>query len=121
MNHIIDIKPPYSVNVAAEAALVASIEDAPALLKNVQKIVDERGRMTGLLNEISGVKPWPSFGNYILCQFAPGRAKEIFQKLASRGIFVRDFSSQRLQDCFRVAVGTPAETDAFISALREVV
>ena len=121
VNHIIDIKPPYSVNVAAEAALVASIEDAPALLKNDQKIVDERDRMDMLLKETTGVTPWPSFGNYILCQFAPGRAKQVFKQLASRGIFVRDFSSKRLVDCFRVAVGTPAETDAFISALREIV
>ncbi|MDA0770704.1 MAG: histidinol-phosphate transaminase [SAR202 cluster bacterium Casp-Chloro-G4] len=121
VKHIIDIKPPYSVNVAAEAALVASIEDAPALLKNVRKIVDERDRLKDLLNEMPGVTPWPSYGNYILCQFAPGKAQEIFKQLASRGIFVRDYSSQRLKDCFRVAIGTPAETDAFISALREVV
>jgi histidinol-phosphate aminotransferase len=121
VSHLMDIKPPYSVNVAAEAALLASIEDAQGLLLNVKKIVDERDRLKGLLEETPGVTPWPSFGNYILCQFAPRRAKEIFQQLASRGIFVRDYNSQRLQDCFRVAIGTPAETDAFMTALRKVV
>lgn len=121
VNHLIDIKPPYSVNVAAEAALVASIEDAEGLMVNVRKIVDERDRLNGLLEAMPGVTPWPSFGNYIMCQFAPGRAKEIFKQLASRGIFVRDYDTKRLQDCFRVAIGTPSETDAFINALREVV
>ena len=121
VQHVIDIKSPYNVNVAAESALVASIEDAPALLENVRKIVDERERMTSLLKNIDGVTPWPSFGNFVLCQFAPGRAPEIYEELAKRGIFVRDFGSERLRDCFRVAVGLPEETDAFISALKNIV
>jgi histidinol-phosphate aminotransferase len=121
IQHIVDIKPPYSVSTAAEAALVASIEDSPALMSNVRKIVDERERIISLLNDMPGVTPWPSAGNYVLCQFAPGKAKVIYDGLASRGVFVRNFSSKRLQDCFRVAAGTPAETDAFIDALRELV
>ena len=121
VKHIIDIKSPYNVNVAAEAALVASLEDAPALLDNVDKIVQERQRMFSMLEAIPGVTPWPSFGNFILCQFAPGRALEIYEALAMRGIFVRNFSSDRLQDCFRVAVGTPDQTDPFIAAMKEIV
>lgn len=121
VQHIIDIKSPYNINVAAEAALLASIEDAPALLENVGLIVEERERMTRLLYEMPGVTPWPSAGNYILCQFAPGRAGQVYQGLAKRGIFVRDFRSERLKDCFRVAVGLPRETDAFIGALRDLV
>ena len=119
--HMMDIKSPYNVNVAAESALIASIEDAPALLENVDKIVDERDRMFSLLQEMDGVTPWPSWGNFILCQFAPGRAGVVYEDLAGRGVFVRNFGSQRLQDCFRVAVGTPVETDAFLAALREVI
>jgi histidinol-phosphate aminotransferase len=121
VRHIIDIKSPYNVNVAAEAALVASIEDAPALMENVDLIVRERDRMYSLLQEMPGVNPWPSYGNFVLCQFAPGRAVPIFEELAGRGIFVRNFSSDRLLDCFRIAVGTPDQTDAVIEALKEIV
>ena len=120
VNHIIDIKSPYNVNAAAEAALLASLEDKEWLLENVQKIVDERERMTQLLGEVPGVKPWPSEGNFVLCEFEPGKAQGIFAALASRGIFVRDFGSERLRDCFRVAVGTPEQTDALMAALRDV-
>ena len=119
--HIIDIKPPYNVNIAAEAALIASIEDAPALQENVNKIIAERERMFSLLEAIPGVTPWPSKGNYILCQFAPGRAKQVYEDLAMKGIFVRDFSTERLKDYFRAGVGLPAETDAFIEGLKAVV
>ncbi len=121
VSHIIDIKSPYNVNIAAEAALLASLEDAPALLHNVDLIVQERERMFSLLKDIPGVNPWPSAGNFVLCQFAPGRAGEIFEELAGRGIFLRNFGSERLRDCFRIAAGTPEQTDAVIAALKEIV
>ena len=119
-DHMIDVKPPYNVSVAAEAALLASLKDTGTLMGNVDKIVQERERLVSLLNETEGVTPWPSSGNFILCQFAPDRAHDMYEGLASRGIFVRNFGSPRLRDCFRVAVGTPAQGDTFIGALREL-
>jgi histidinol-phosphate aminotransferase len=121
VDHIIDIKSPYNVNVAAEAALLASLEDAPALLGNVAKIVSERDRLNAVLEEMPGITPWPSEGNFILCQLANSEeASRVYEALASRGIFVRNFGSERLQDTFRVAIGTPDQTDAFIAALKEI-
>jgi histidinol-phosphate aminotransferase len=121
VNHIIDIKSPYNVNVAAEAAALASLEDSDYLLGNVQSIVDDRESMFQALDEIDGIKPWPSQGNYILCQF-DGREKavDMFNQLSARGIFVRNFGSDRLTDCFRVAIGTPDENAAFLDAVREI-
>jgi len=122
VSHLMDIKSPYNVNVAGEAALLASLDDAPALLENVGKIVAERTRLQGILEEMPGITPWPSEGNFILCQMPDAAgAQRVYDELAGRGVFVRNFGSDRLQDCFRVAVGTPAETDAFVEALREVV
>ena len=121
VQHIIDIKSPYNVNVAAEAALLASLDDAPALLDNVNLIVEETKRMFSMLEAMPGVTPWPTFGNFVLCQFAPGRADAIYEGLAGRGIFVRNFGSERLQDCFRIGVGTPEQTDALIEAMKELV
>ena len=120
VDHIIDIKSPYNINVAAEAAALASLEDADFLLGNVGKIVESRGILFDELNAIDCVNPWPSSGNYILCQMdEPGQAQTIVDGLASRGIFVRSFSSPRLQDHFRVAVGTPNENEAFLNTVRD--
>ena len=122
VQHVIDIKQPYNISVAAEAALLASLEDSQLLLDNVGKIVAERDRLTGLLDEIAGVTPWPSSGNFVLCRLESAeKAKQVFEALAQRGIVVRMFSSERLIDFFRVAVGTPEETDIFVNALREVI
>ena len=121
VRHTIDIKPPYNISTAAEAALLASLEDSEALLQKVGLIVQERRRMFSLVSEIDGVKPWPSGGNYILCEFAPGRAQAVYNGLANRGIFVRRLSSERLQDHLRISVGTPEQTDAVVKALADLV
>lgn len=121
VDHIIDIKQPYNVTTAAEAALMATLEDADYLDGNRDLIVEERERMAQLLGRIPGVTPWPSGGNFVLCEFAPGRAGEIFDKMAGRGIFLRKFGSRRLEDFFRISVGTPKDTDAVVAALQEFV
>lgn len=121
VDHIMDIKQPYNVTTASEAALMATLEDADYLNGNRDLIVGERERMAELLGRIPGVTPWPSGGNFVLCEFAPGRAGEIFDKMARRGIFLRKFGSRRLEDFFRISVGTPSDTDAVVAALQEFV
>ena len=120
VRHIIDVKPPYNVSTAAEAALLASMEDSEALLEKVGLIVRERGRMFSLLSDIDGVKPRPSGGNFILCQLEGGRAGDVYDGLAGRGIFVRRFSSERLRDFLRITVATPAQTDAVVRGIGEL-
>jgi histidinol-phosphate/aromatic aminotransferase/cobyric acid decarboxylase-like protein len=68
-----------------------------------------------------GITPWPSEGNFILCQLAnPQEASRVYEALAAKGIFVRNFGSERLQDTFRVAIGTPDQIDIFIAALKDI-
>ncbi|MBM3942212.1 MAG: histidinol-phosphate transaminase [SAR202 cluster bacterium] len=114
------MKPPYSVNVAAEEALIASLSDRPTLLRRVRAIVAERDRMMGLLAQIPGIKAWPSQANFILCQLPEGRGQEIFDGLCRKGIFLRYFGGGRLKDYVRASVGLPAETDAVVAALKEL-
>lgn len=121
VQHVIDVKSPYNLSVTSEAALIASLQEAPTLMKEVNRIVAERERMSSLLSQIDGVTPWPSSGNFILCQFAPGRAGSVYEALAQKGIFVRKFGAARLQDHFRISVGTAEQTDRVIAAMREVV
>ena len=120
VQHIMDIKSPYNVNVAAEAALLASLDDAEELQGRVGTIVAERDRVMEQLENTPGVSPWPSSGNFILCSFDSGRAEEIYDGLAARGIFVRRFSTERLSDTFRITIGSPAGNDAVIATMRSL-
>ena len=121
VQHMIDVKSPYNLSVTSEAALIASLQEATTLMTEVNRIVGERDRMFGLLSDMIGVTPWPSAGNFILCQFAPGRSEPIYEALAQRGIFVRKFRSERLRDHFRVSIGTAEQTDRVVDALKELV
>ncbi|MBI2872252.1 MAG: histidinol-phosphate transaminase [Chloroflexi bacterium] len=115
------MKPPYNINQAAEVALLVSIEDRALLLERVGRMVQERERMHSLLERIEGARPWPSEGNFILCQLPEGAGKRVYEGLAKRGVFVRYFSTPRLRDCIRISVGLPEHTDRLVAALREVV
>jgi histidinol-phosphate aminotransferase len=115
------IKPPYNVNLAAEVALIASLEDREFLLERVRALIQERERMFSLLKELPGVKPYPSQTNFLLCRLERGDGQRVYEGLARRGIFVRYFgSSGLLRECMRISVGFPEHTDALIGALREL-
>ena len=121
VDHVIDIKPPYNVSVAAEAALLASLADSDVLLAQVDRLIDDQKRLFAEMEKLPGLKPWPSRANFILCQVEDGRAGKVYEGLARRGIFVRKFGHERLRDCFRVSIGTPEQNDAFLTALAELV
>ena len=115
------IKPPYNMNRAAEVALVASLEDREVLMERVKLIVQERGRMYSLLKTIPQVKPLPSQANFLLVRLSQGRGQEIFEGLARKGIFVRYYSDPGMEDCIRISIGLPDQTDALVDALRDLV
>ena len=119
-NYLMKIKQPYNANAAAQAAVLASLADIDYLRLNVMKIVMERGRLFGKLKELRWLKSYPSQANFILCSLPEGRAREIWQGLRKKGIFVRYFDTPRLRDCLRISVGRREDTDALIEALTEV-
>jgi histidinol-phosphate aminotransferase len=52
---------------------------------------------------------------------APIRPREVFEELLARDILIRDVSGYpMLADYFRVSVGTPAENDRLVAALKEM-
>jgi histidinol-phosphate aminotransferase len=118
--YLMKIKQPYNANTAAQAAVLASLADIEYLRANVARIVTERERLFGKLKELDWLKPYPSQGNFILCSLPEGKAKEIWQQLRKKGIFVRHFDTSRLKDCLRISVGRPEDTDVLVKALKEV-
>jgi histidinol-phosphate aminotransferase len=117
---LMDIKQPYNISAAAEVALLASLDDLAYLRRNVDAIVRERERLFSKLTAIKGIAPRPSLGNFLLCHISGGKAAQVFQGLARRGIFVRYFNAPRLRDSLRVSVGKPEHTDALVEALEEI-
>lgn len=111
------IKPPYNVNVAAEAAIVASLDDQALLLERVARIVAERERLSSRLAQVSFLRPWPSAANFILCDVTRGDARLLRDALRGQGIFTRYFGRDGLRDKIRISVGLPEHTDRLIATL----
>jgi len=92
-DYLMKIKQPYNANAAAQAAVLASLADIEYLRANVTKIVRERERLFGKAKGTGLAKALPSQGNFILCSLPKGKAKEIWQQLRKKGIFVRYFDT----------------------------
>jgi histidinol-phosphate aminotransferase len=83
-------KQPYNVNVAASAAAIASLNDAPYLAQVVSRLRLERQRLFEGLSRIPYLEPYPSQANFILSKVTGWDAFELKQFLsAQHGILVR--------------------------------
>ena len=115
-------KQPYGVNLAAEAAAIASIEDAALLDERACEIAGERERLEAGLRDGEWLDPAPSEANFLLCRMSDrlgGDGAALREALARRGVFVRFFSDPRLRRHVRISVGRPTDTDRVLAALDE--
>ena len=112
---------PYNLNAFSQTAAEVTVEMYETeLLPLVKQIISERDRLFEELKQIQGFSPVRSEANFMIVKTTLG-PKRIFDELIKRDILVRDVSSYpMLSDYFRFSVGTPAENDRLIGALREL-
>ncbi|MCI1709442.1 MAG: histidinol-phosphate transaminase [Chiayiivirga sp.] len=86
--------------------------------ERVAAIRAERERLQRELPHIEGVRRvYASQGNYLLVRFVD--AALALQRLLNAGVVVRDMRADpRLGDALRISIGTVAENDAVLAALR---
>ncbi len=120
MPNLWKIKQPYNVSVAASTAAIISLQNAARLVETGQKIIAERERLFTRLNEIPWLVPYPSQANFILCRVEGKDARSLKNQLAHQGILLRYFNKPGLQDTIRISVGTPAQNDILIHALKNI-
>ncbi len=118
--HLWKIKQPYNTSVAASAAAVAALDDLAWLREKTLLIVAERERLGNLLAEVDWLRPYPSQANFILCRVDGRDAAQLKHDLEQRGILVRYFNKPGLDNCIRISVGRPSDTDTLLKALREI-
>jgi histidinol-phosphate aminotransferase len=105
-------------NVLGIAAATASLGDADFLARTRAALIADRRRITAACDGL-GLRYAPPQGNFVF--FKPGMPLDAFRtQMKARQIEVgRPF--EPLLDWCRVSVGTTAETDVFIDALRAAV
>jgi histidinol-phosphate aminotransferase len=110
------VRLPYHLSSLTQAAARAALAHAPRLLGTVEAIKEQRDRIVSSLRGY-GLTVADSDANFVLFgQFRDQKA--VWQALLTRDVLVRDVG---LPGWLRVTAGTPAETDAFLSAMKELV
>jgi histidinol-phosphate aminotransferase len=111
---------PYHLDAAKQIAGRLALRFVDDMDERVKHIVAERERISEAMAAME-IDVVPSGANFVL--FRPRRraGRDVWTGLLDRSVLVRDCSGwPRLTDCLRVTVGTPAENDAFLDALAEV-
>jgi histidinol-phosphate aminotransferase len=107
-----------NTNAAVLAAAVASLEDPALVSVQRERLNGTRRRLCAELAR-DGRRVIPSETNFVMIHVGQD-VKPIVEAFAAQGIKVgRRFAA--MPDWLRVTIGTPAETDAFLAALRRLV
>jgi histidinol-phosphate aminotransferase len=118
---VMRVKQPYNVNAAAEAAVLATMDDLPYLQSKVEAIIREKQRLEVELSQLPGFEVSPSRANFLLCKLSGVSAKDVHARLIERGVLLRYFDTPLLQNHLRISAGRPDQTDALLTALREII
>ena len=110
---------PFNVNLAAQAAAVAALEDTA----HIDAARTHNDIWLPKLNEAlagMGLETTPSIGNFVLARFPGGSEQALAADayLKERGIIVRPVAGYGLPDCLRITIGTEEDNLAVIDALR---
>lgn len=116
------VRPPYNVSsLDQRAAQFMLTEAADWCDARAAEVVAERARLAAALSALPRVEVFPSDANLLLVRFGAGRATQIWQGLADRGVLVRNFDKPGpLEGCLRITVGTPQENASLVDALRDL-
>jgi histidinol-phosphate aminotransferase len=116
---LLKVKDSYNVDVLAITAATAAIQDQDYFKQNIQKIKEQRELLTLQLRDLNFLVP-DSSANFVLAACKNYKAKEIYDKLIKRNIYVRFFNVPGLDDKLRITVGTSEQNQMLIDALKEI-
>ncbi len=117
--YLLRVKLPFSVNLLAEEAGLAALDDEEFLQKSLSLCKQERTRVSERLREL-GAAVFPSQANF--CMFRPSvAAKRVNEELLLRGVIIRPLlSGYDLGEYLRVTFGTVEENDFFLHCCEEI-
>lgn len=114
--HLNRVRPPWTVNVAAQRAAVAAIADIDHLERARAEVRRARDYLVSALARL-GLRAVNDRTNFLLVHVGDGSSLRV--ALLRRGICVRDCTSFGLPAYIRIGIGTQEECAALVDALRE--
>ena len=109
----------YPVDTVAQRAAKAALEDEAHFRDTCARVIASRERLSEALEDF-GFEVLPSAANFIFARHPQRPARELFVMLRERDIIVRYFDKPRIDDYLRISIGTDADCDALLAALKEI-
>ena len=106
---------PYNLPAISQWAAQLALESADELLADIPDIVRSRDRLRSELQQIPGVRVWPSAGNFLYIRVDNWDLGELQKALIDRGSGTRHTGGG-----LRVTVGTPQENQRYLKNLHEI-
>lgn len=110
---------PFNLNILAQAAAAAAIDDKAFLKKTLKLALDEKQYLYKAF-EGMGLSYIKSATNFVLVDVRRD-CKEVFMKLLGKGVIVRDMKAWGMDTYLRVTIGTRRENGKFVEALKSVI
>ncbi|MCD7750803.1 MAG: histidinol-phosphate transaminase [Lachnospiraceae bacterium] len=110
----------YTMSQASLAVGRAAVEDEAYFQEITGRIIKTREQAKKELRALGFSFP-DSKANFIFATHERMSAKEIFDRLRERDIYVRYFNKPRIDNYLRITVGTDEQMEALFAALREIV
>ena len=113
------IRDSYNVNGLGQIAAQVTLDDLPYYRDNFRRIVATRERLRHKLAALE-FDVLPSQTNFLLARPPRFLAERWLEELRRRKILVRWFGYPDLKDYLRITIGTDAEVDALLKAIRAI-
>jgi len=112
---------PYNVGVLTQLVAGRLLARHDVLLQQAEQITGDRDWLLRQLQDMATLQVFPSEANFLLIRMNDATA--VFNRLKLKGVLIKnlDGGHPMLTNCLRVTVGTRAENESFLQALREVV
>jgi histidinol-phosphate aminotransferase len=119
LNRVKDSFNSYPLDRLAQAAATAAYEDDAWFRNTCAKVVASRERLAAGLTAL-GFEVVPSAANLLFARHEGYDAATLVARLREKEIFVRHFKAPRIDQHLRISIGTDAECDILLDALREI-
>ena len=107
----------YPLDKLAQAGATASVLDHEYFEQTCQQVIDLRTSLTTELTAL-GYDVLPSHANFVFARPHDGAASQVAEILREQGIIVRHFDKPRINEYLRITIGTAAQNERLINALK---
>jgi len=114
------VRGPFEMNALANAAARASLTERALLAERVASNESGRVALAAALREV-GLTPIDGVGNFLCVPLTDGvTGRAVAERMQREGVIVRPLDGFGMPDGFRITVGTPAENEIAVDAMRSV-